>query len=105
MYTFLVLSLFFLPLLHAERYQTPPEDQGNLFLPRSTALYYLRERKLFARLLFNISSRFPSGSTDAAISISSVGSKRGPVGTVGRTHCSKTTDETNLLGESCLSCR
>jgi hypothetical protein len=49
MYTFLVLSLFFLPLLHAERYQTPLENQGDVFLPRSSALYYLRKRKLFLK--------------------------------------------------------
>ena len=105
MYTFLVLSLFFLPLLHAERYQTPLEDQEDLFLPRSTALYYLCKRKLADRLLLNISSCFSSRSTDAAISLSSLGSERGPAGNVGRTDCSKTTDETDLLGKSCISCR
>ena len=42
MYTFLVLSLLCLPLLHAQRYQTPLDEPVDLFLPRATALYYLR---------------------------------------------------------------
>ncbi len=39
MYTFLLLSLFFIPMLNAERYQT--ELDQDMFVPRSVAARYL----------------------------------------------------------------
>lgn len=52
MYTFLLVSLFFLPIFYAERYQTQLDIDQELFVPRSAAAsylcMYLKEKKAFS---------------------------------------------------------
>jgi hypothetical protein len=41
MFTYLLLSLFFIPMLYAERYQTELDNNQEMFMPRSAAASYL----------------------------------------------------------------
>jgi len=41
MYTFLLISLFFIPILYAEQYEIELDNNQEMFMPRSVAARYL----------------------------------------------------------------
>jgi len=54
MYTFILLSLFFLPMFNAIRYETELDSNEELFVPHSAAANYLcmclKEKQIFVFL-------------------------------------------------------
>lgn len=108
MYTFLVLALALFPLISADRHAAPIDAEPVIFLPRSSALYYLG--KSFDRIEIidvSLSVKF-SWTTHRSICQSSLGPILGfflIIIVVGRSFHWETTSKANLLGKSGVSCR